>query len=173
MTDGQWIVISVLLLAWQSRRTNFGAGWVWPVPDISGGDAALISNGFTSAHLGSDIMYRDGAGVFYAPVGTPILAAHAGVVRLRGRGNRGWYVVIDDSVGPWATYYAHLDELAPWLVVGASVAAGQSIGVMGVDPMDAQGVRHLHFELWRDGQRSSAVDPSSVLQRARRESWTP
>lgn len=183
MTQGELIVIGLLLWFWRRSSPDYGHGWVWPVPDIAGGDQALISNGFSEPrHMGSDIMYRNARG-YYAAEFTPVLSAHAGVVRSFGHTARGWNVVIDGDDGRWSTFYQHLDDVEPWVRSGATVRAGHRIGVMGIDPTDPQQVRHLHFELWpgtpaggvwrRPGRASSAVDPAPMLSRATRQLWTP
>lgn len=113
-------------------------------------------NGGTSYahwHEGTDIM---------APLGTPIVAAEDGVVvstrsnflggnalRVRGRSGYGYY-------------YAHLVAIAPGVVDGLPVAAGQLLGWVGNTGDAAGGPTHLHFEIHRpDG---SVVNPFPLLR---------
>jgi murein DD-endopeptidase MepM/ murein hydrolase activator NlpD len=43
------------------------------------------------------------------------------------------------------------------------VRAGQPIGIIGADPLDAAHLMHLHFELWRGG-RANAVDLEPLMR---------
>jgi len=163
------------LAFWPRKRPDWGDGWVFPVPDIEGaGDQGIarVTNSFVpDKHNGVDIMYLRVVGdpnapgstqaVYFAPRGTPVLAARAGTVWSVSLSPRGWQVVLDHGA-PWATYYQHLAE-KPLLAKGDRVAAGQQIGVMGSDPTDPQGLRHLHFEAWYKGSASAAVDPGKEV----------
>jgi hypothetical protein len=58
--------------------------------------------------------------------------------------------------GGLVTRYAHLQSLAPGIVPGAQVEAGQTIGAVGVSGTQAEGqpgaaAPHLHFEIWING----------------------
>jgi murein DD-endopeptidase MepM/ murein hydrolase activator NlpD len=48
---------------------------------------------------------------------------------------------------------------------GAKVIAGQPIGIVGADPLDAEHLKHLHFELWPSGARGSALDSAPLMKR--------
>lgn len=137
-------------------NSDWGEGWHWPVP----GDA-IVSQEFKSGiHVGLDIMYRDSEH-YYAPVGTPVLAARAGNIWSTGTTARGMNVVIDHGP-PFATFYQHLDSVI--VSHGQYVEAGEQIGTMGIDPTDEQQVRHLHFAVWYKGNGDSAsVDPGPVI----------
>lgn len=176
----------LILLAMMTNKDEpirWGDGWVWPVPDLDsmvGGRAhAVISQEFRGRrdphpHYGVDIMYRSQfpPPTFTAPEGTPILAARAGRLWSVQKTSRGWSVVLDHGP-PFATFYQHLESVAPELAVGPrgvdgrpgmSVAAGQRLGVMGSDPTDGGHVRHLHFAVWYHGAGDSAsVDPASAM----------
>lgn len=176
---------------------------------------AAVSSGFDSTrgarqHTGLDVMYRrhgrddrwslqkfppnvrqaDGFAStpgFFAPPGTPILAARAGRVwRVEERDDGGGITVVLDHGKPWATYYTHLatTKLAPHQggrridAAGEpqAVAAGEVIGTMGGNKGDASRVRHLHFEAWYEGTGPEAsVDAkgAGVMPNWRRESWAP
>lgn len=146
----------------RSKAPEWGANseWVFPVPDMPG-QPALISQEFRqSNHLGVDIMYRK-QNQWWAPEGTPILAARAGVVWSVTDTPRGKSVVIDHGP-PWATFYQHLATTK--VAKGQTVAAGQEIGTMGADPTDQQGLRHLHFATWYKGAGDTAsVDPALAM----------
>jgi murein DD-endopeptidase MepM/ murein hydrolase activator NlpD len=88
-------------------------------------------------HQGQDVL---------AACGTPLVAAHAGVVRWRAWQTRaGNYVVIAGDGTGLDYVYMHLQ--APATVArGARVATGQAIGTVGAT--GAASGCHLHFELW-------------------------
>lgn len=167
-------ILLLLALGWllmSGNRPQWDGAWVFPVPDIAGaGDVgrARVTSGFVKGkHNGVDIMFYRAVGdpndpgavhyEYYAPEGTPVLAARDGVIYQTGGGPRGYWVVIDHGK-PWATFYQHLAEPA-LLAKGDRVVAGQQIGVMGADPTDPQHLRHLHFETWFQGGADAAVDP--------------
>lgn len=145
-----------------TNSINWSGAWVWPVPNSKTVGPAIISQEFHApAHMGVDIMYRrGGTHEWIAPVGTPILAARDGTVWSTGETARGHNVVLDHGP-PWATFYQHMTEVL--VNKGDRVVAGQRIGTMGADPTDAQGLRHLHFETWYQGDGKHAVDPGKAM----------
>lgn len=165
--DGELILwVGVLYIMSKQSDIQWGEGWVWPVPRDTAqalGKPVITQEFRRPSHLGVDIMYRSGDR-FVAPEGTPILAARSGTVWSTGQTARGWNVVVDHGP-PFATFYQHL-AAEPDVVKGDLVAAGQRIGVMGIDPTDGEGVRHLHFAVWYQGAGDSAsVDPSVAMMR--------
>jgi murein DD-endopeptidase MepM/ murein hydrolase activator NlpD len=128
-------------------RAQLGAGWVDPLP------GAWCSSGYGPRwgkfHYGVDLVRS---------WGTPVRAAHAGVVVLKRYqpGGGGYYVAL--SHGVYQTVYMHL-RAPSFLMLGASVVAGQVIGYEGASG-DATGP-HLHFEvhhgLW------NRVSPTSFM----------
>lgn len=165
--------------------------WVWPVPRWQG-RAPVVSDGYGSPrvggnrgaiHRGADIMFRrrqkgELRDVFplraphskghFMPPGTLVLAASDGEIWSAGWTPRGYSVVISHGA-PWATYYTHMTSLRVDETrrgqTRQRVVAGQPLGVVGADPKDANGVAHLHFELWFDGNGEAAVDPRPYLDR--------
>ena len=99
-------------------------------------------------HEGIDIAARRG---------TPILAAHKGIVIFAGRRYRGYGKMILLEKKPWATLYAHLDKI--YVKTGQRVKRGQVIGAMG-NTGRSRGV-HLHFELILN---KKPVDPMKYLR---------
>lgn len=103
-------------------------------------------------HDGHDYYFPD------QPIGTPILAAAAGMAYART--HRGYGVVIIHP-GGYETVYWHLDGFAPIFNdlidsgQGVPVAAGSFIGTSGATGF-VQGTPHLHFEV-RKGSRQ--IDP--------------
>lgn len=189
----------VSALVWSATRsrsrattptpTNLPDGtWVFPVPSL-GDRSAVISNPFkVSAHLGVDIMFKrrdardliavfpagtsNGTPLFFIPDGVPAFAASAGIVKFAANTPVGHTVIIQHPNG-WATYYTHLTTLA--VTKGQQVTAGQTLGTIGASPTDGQRLVHLHFELWKGGKRSGAVDPAPYLAAWSRvsTSWSP
>jgi hypothetical protein len=156
--------------------------WVWPV-GVWRGRKPQISDGFTSSrhtptgnvirHGGVDIMYLRLAGD-RCPAGTPngsrgyvmpdhraALAASDGVVSFAASTPRGWTVIIDHAPHKLATYYTHFSQLL--VVPKQQVHAGQPIGIIGADPLDAAHLMHLHLELWRGGAKDR-FDPAPLMR---------
>ena len=80
-----------------------------------------------------------------AAVGTPVVAAAAGVVQFVGfDSGYGKHVVLRHAQG-YTSYYAHLSSYANGLQVGARVSQGQRLGAVGQTGV-ATGP-HLHFEV--------------------------
>lgn len=112
---------------------------------------------------------------YFAPPGTPILAAREGRVwSVKLRSDGGGISVVIDHGKPWATYYTHLDTVD--VKPGDVVAAGQRIGTMGGNLSDGARIRHLHFELWYQGSGSDAsVDAwaDKAMDAWSRVTWEP
>ncbi len=138
---------------------------------------ACRGSGCPRTHEGNDIM---------AAKGTPLVAVGDGVIRwISDPGNTSSvYLGIDHGNG-WLTRYIHMNNdsegtddgqvygIAPGLVYGSVVTAGQLIGWVG-DSGNAEGAgSHLHFELRRnpDGGHGDAVDPNPYLVNAE-SNWT-
>jgi hypothetical protein len=167
------------------------AGWTVPVPTL-GDRQAVVSNEFRTndphQHLGVDLMFRrrdsrdlvavyppktsNGTTLFFMPEGVSALAAAAGTVSFADMTGMGNSVIIQHPNG-WATYYTHLSSLA--VKRGDLVRAGQPLGTIGASPLDGEHLKHLHFELWRGGTRSGAVDPAASLATWTRVAspWSP
>jgi len=102
--------------------------------------------GFTRAHQGVD---------FGAGWGTPILAAGDGVVAQAGPwGGYGNWLRIRHS-GGWDTGYGHISRYASGIRPGAHVRQGQVVAYVGATGL-ATGP-HLHYEIWRNGQRVNPI----------------
>lgn len=107
-------------------------------------------------HQGQDI---------FAPCGTPLIAAHSGVIKARAfQSAAGNYVVIDAAGVKQDYFYAHMKAPAK-VAKGAQVTTGQQVGKVG-DTGDASGC-HLHFELWVGAgwyTGGKAVAPTATLK---------
>lgn len=126
--------------------------WYWPLP----GRYTLTSRfggrigpttGRWESHTGNDIP---------APSGTPIYAAHDGIVTTVGT-NRyasyGYYCIISHG-GGYSTLYAHQCKV-PNLTVGQAVSKGEVIGYVGTTGSSTG--NHLHFELRINGTRADVL----------------
>jgi hypothetical protein len=160
-------------------RTTLAGEWVWPVPRWNG-RAPVVSDGFESPrqglprHGGVDIMFArephdpwragtpNGSKAFVMPDEIVAIAASDGVVWSAGASPRGFQVVLDHTPRKVATFYAHLEKLL--VAKGDQVRAGQPIGIIGASPLDAEHLKHLHFELWLGGP-SDRVDPAPIMRR--------
>ena len=122
-------------------------------PHTYGGPEAGFGAGRDGhTHQGHDV---------FAACGTPLVAAHSGVVKARGyQSAAGNYVVIDGAGVKQDHMYAHLRAPAK-VQKGQEVTTGQPIGKVG-DTGNAQGC-HLHFEIWVGGGWYSGGDPVDPL----------
>jgi murein DD-endopeptidase MepM/ murein hydrolase activator NlpD len=124
-----------------------GPGFRWPLPGapmVSGfGMRVQPVTGVYQLHAGVDI---------WAPEGTAIHAAAAGVVVSVGVHHGYGNAVIIDHCGGWGTVYAHQSQTAA--TVGQRVGAGDVIGYVGHTGLAAG--PHLHFEIRVNGD---PVDP--------------
>ena len=163
-------------------RVDLDGMHVVPVP-MFGEYTPTISNEWNPArgHLGVDFMYarRDrtdqtaayppgsinGVRDFFMPDGIAALAASDGDVRFAAWTARGWTVIVDHP-NRTSTYYTHLERLIA--TPRARISAGQPLGVIGFDPIDAARLKHLHFELWLGRTRDRATDPAPHVARWRR-----
>lgn len=108
-----------------------------------GARATICENGYcTGYHYGTDMATGCGAGVFAASAGR---VAYAGTY-----GAFGQHVRIDHG-GGILTAYSHLQQGGILVGYGQQVAAGQLVAREGKSGL-SRGC-HLHFEVWRNGQR--------------------
>ncbi len=104
-------------------------------------EAACFSSGFgprgSSLHKGIDLHNSDPVDVY---------AAAEGIIKEKlYRDDYGNMLVIDHGNGVF-TRYAHLQSFEDGLSVGATLAAGETVGVMG-NTASYSIPRHLHYEL--------------------------
>ncbi len=93
--------------------------------------------------------------------GTPIYAVEAGVIdRTKKQSNGAVQIVMKGRSGS-KYYYGHMDTVL--IKGGQRVKAGQVIGLMG--DTGSPGAVHLHFEYWRSGGESAAVNPEPLIER--------
>jgi murein DD-endopeptidase MepM/ murein hydrolase activator NlpD len=93
--------------------------------------------------------------------GTPIYAIENGVIdRTKLQSNGALQIVMRGASGS-KFYYGHMDKVL--IKGGQRVKAGDVIGLMG--DTGSPGSVHLHFEYWRSGGESDAVDPEDLIMR--------
>ena len=93
--------------------------------------------------------------------GTPIYAIEDGVInRTKRQSNDALQIVMRGRSGSMF-YYGHMDSVL--VRGGQKVQAGDVIGLMG--DTGSPGAVHLHFEYWRSGGESDAVDPAPLITR--------
>ena len=119
---------------------TIGAGlMLWPVGGYYGGviGEPVWWHGGYAGHKGIDIL---------APYGTPVYAAHNGVITTASygswNGGRGNYIVIQGDDG-YTTYYYHNSDFAEGIYSGKRVTAGDLIAYVGQTGQAS--ANHLHF----------------------------
>ena len=121
-----------------------------------GPEAAFGAGRDGHIHQGQDVI---------AACGTPLVAAHTGIVKARGyESAAGNYVVIDGTGVKQDHMYAHLRAPAR-VQKGQEVTTGQALGKVG-DTGNAQGC-NLHFEIWLGKgwySGGNPVDPLPALR---------
>jgi len=115
-----------------------GAGW--------GADRGRRS------HMGIDLGGKRGSRLF---------AIEDGVIDRTKRQSNGALQIVMRGESGSKFYYGHMDEVL--VKGGQKVKAGEVIGTMG--DSGSPGAVHLHFEYWRSGGESAAVDPAPLITR--------
>ncbi|WP_250287357.1 MULTISPECIES: M23 family metallopeptidase [unclassified Frankia] len=144
--------LSILLLqqrttATESARQQEELRWVSPI------QARLTQHfGGANGHPGIDLG---------APMGTPVVAAHGGIIIYAGwESGYGNFVQIQHANNV-VTCYAHLSRIS--VRVGQQVATGQQVGLEGSTGFSTG--PHLHFEVRLGGQNGTKIDPLAWLAR--------
>ena len=93
--------------------------------------------------------------------GTPIFAVEAGRIdRTKRQSNGALQIVLRGKSGS-KYYYGHMDKVL--IKGGQKIKKGQVIGKMG--DSGSAGEVHLHFEFWKSGGESAAINPIKFLKR--------
>ena len=131
---------------------------------VSGRDSRAAQSFFGAARDGGR---REHHGIdIFAPRGTPVVAAAAGIVRRVNETNLGGKVVwLYDATRGQSLYYAHLDSQIAR--PGAIVEVGDTLGLVGNTGNARTTPPHLHFGIYRRGE--GPVDPYPFVQRSRGE----
>jgi hypothetical protein len=130
--------------------------------DSTAGDSSQWS--CQDAHSNSDFVAGDHLGNdIWAAEGTPVVATVDGTLTLVGfssySGNK---VTIIDGCG-WYHFYCHLQSIEPGIGNGGSVKAGTVIGYVGKTGTASNGVVHLHYSIYPDGNYDAGVNPWQYL----------
>ena len=124
---------------------------VCPTKDFWIGDGWGADRG-RRKHMGIDLS---------ADRGTPIYAIEDGRIdRTKLQANGALQIVMKGASGS-KYYYGHMDQVL--ISGGDKVVAGQVIATMG--DSGSPGAVHLHFEYWKSGGESAAVNPRKLINR--------
>jgi murein DD-endopeptidase MepM/ murein hydrolase activator NlpD len=126
------------------------SGRVCPAPGASFGQGWGAARAGHS-HKGMDLMGHRGM---------PLLAIEDGVVIREGRQSNGALRIVLQGRSGSKFYYGHMSK--DLVHAGSRVTRGQVIGLMG--DSGSPGAVHLHFEFWRSGGESAAVNPAPLLR---------
>jgi len=144
----------MLMIKGESRSEMLNA--IPAIQPIENRDLTLIASGYgyrihpiykiPKMHNGID---------FSAPVGTPVYATGAGVVKevLRSERGLGNQIVIDHGTG-YTTLYACMDELQ--VRMGDQVKRGDQIGTVGDSGLSV--APHLHYEVHLNGEPMNPIN---------------
>lgn len=134
-------------VGYQSAATGDPAQWTCD-------DAHSNSDFVPGTHLGNDI---------WAKRGTPVAATVNGTLRYTGftsySGNA-VTIVTDDG---WYHFMCHMDHLAPGMVDGRHVTAGEIVGAVGNTGTASNGVVHLHYSIYKNDNYDGGIDPWTHL----------
>lgn len=133
LTEGVWEQVRPVITQIFGVDFQIGGKWVYKSMGMDG-------------HNGLD---------FRAPIGTPVFAAHDGIVThiKKDKGGYGWHIRLRSEFNPKETIYAHLSEFL--VEVGQSVGMGDKIGLSGNTGLST--APHLHFG-WRRLKPSADKD---------------
>ena len=127
------------------------------------GKACPTKNFWVGARWGADRGSRSHKGVdLGGKRGTPIFAVEAGRIKRTKRQSNGALQIIMRGKSGSMFYYGHMDKVL--IKGGQKVKKGQVIAKMG--DSGSRGQVHLHFEYWKSGTESDAINPMKFLKRA-------
>ena len=138
------------LAAVQAPSASAG-GRSCPAEDFWVGDGWGADRGSRS-HMGIDLGGKRGSRIF---------AIEDGVIDRTKRQDNGALQIVMKGESGAKFYYGHMDEVL--IKGGERVKSGDVIGTMG--DSGSPGAVHLHFEWWRSGGESDAVNPAELIDR--------
>jgi len=132
------------------------------VPDKVGGMVCPTRDFWIGDGFGADRGNRKHMGIdLGGDRGLPIFAVEDGRIDRTKRQDNGALQIVMRGESGSKFYYGHMDDV---LVKGGQrVQAGEVIGTMG--DTGSPGSVHLHFEYWKSGGESDAIDPRSLIER--------
>lgn len=117
---------------------------------------------WVGAGWGADRGRRAHAGIDLGGTrGSRIFAIEDGVIDRTKRQSNGALQIVMRGESGAKFYYGHMDVVT--VKGGQKVRAGDVIGLMG--DTGSPGAVHLHFEYWRSGGESDAIDPAPLIAR--------
>lgn len=126
------------------------------------GKVCPTRNFWLGAGWGADRGKRSHKGMdMAAKRGTPIFAVEAGRINRTKRQSNGALQIVLRGKSGSMYYYGHMDKVV--IKGGQKVKKGQVIGKMG--DSGSPGQVHLHFEYWKSGRESAAINPIKLLRR--------
>lgn len=132
-------------------RTAPGIARVCPAPGSTLGQGWGAPRPGGRLHTGIDMPGRRGSSI--------VAIEDATVIRQGRQSNGALRIVLQGASGA-KFYYGHMDRNL--VAVGQRLSKGQVIGLMG--DSGSPGAVHLHFEYWRSGGESAAVDPEPLVR---------
>ena len=126
-------------------------GRVCPTKEFTVGDGWGADRG-RRKHRGIDLSAQRGTGIFAVEAGR--------INRTKKQRNGALQIVLRGSSGS-KFYYGHMDHV--FVKGGQRVKAGEVIGTMG--DTGSPGAVHLHFEYWKSGGESDAINPAPFIRR--------
>ena len=126
------------------------------------GRACPTKNFWVGAGWGADRGRRTHKGMdLGGKRGTPIFAVESGRIdRTKRQSNGALQIVLKGKSGS-KYYYGHMSKVL--IRGGQKLKKGQVIGRMG--DTGSPGQVHLHFEYWKSGRESDAINPIRLLKR--------
>jgi len=132
------------------RAPRMVQGRICPTRNFSYGDGWGADRGRRN-HAGMDMSGRRG---------TPLFAIESGYINRTKRQSNGAMQIVMKGRSGSKYYYGHMQHV--FVRGGQKVRAGQVIATMG--DSGSPGAVHLHFEYWKNGRESAAVNPASLLR---------
>jgi murein DD-endopeptidase MepM/ murein hydrolase activator NlpD len=153
-----------LALPWRALRLSMQEPDAVLLMPVEAGQLSRVADTWHAPR--PDGRRHEGVDIF-APFGTPVYSATAGVVLRTGKNRLGGNVVFVLAAGGRSYYYAHLSAHAPGLQTGDVVSTGTVLGCVGTSGNARGTPPHLHFGAYTS---SGAFNPLPLLvNRAREE----
>ena len=160
--------VTVIADAARADHPSDGGGFIgkpatldgeWAPPDKVGGKVCPTRDFWIGDGFGVDRGRRSHLGIdLGGSRGTPIFAVEDGRIDRKKWQKNGALQIVLKGDGGSKYYYGHMDEV--YVSGGERVLAGQVIAIMG--DTGSPGAVHLHFEYWKSGGESDAINPRKI-----------